>query len=323
MNWTEVTIYTTSKGIDPVTGALLQLGINGFVIQDAQDFEDFLQDTTIYWDYVDDELMKLKECETTVTVYLADNMQGVETLASIRESLDRMKKLDAQKEWGRLSAELKGVKEEDWENNWKQYFKPFPVGEKFVIKPTWEVWEKQDGRTILEIDPSSSFGTGSHHTTQLCITRLEKLVKPGDMVLDMGCGSGILGIAAILMGANYVTGVDIDENSVRIARENFAQNGVSFEKFQLFCGNVVESPDLQQKIGFEKYNVIAANIVADVILAMSNLLPRFLKPGGVLITSGIIEPRKEEVKAGLEAQGLIITGEYTQSEWVCYTATKE
>ena len=186
-NWTEVTIWTTSAGIDAVTGMLMDLGIDGFVIEDAQDFADFLKDTEIYWDYVDEELSKEKqETETNVKIYVEDSPEGAELLAQVDAGLAAIRTRDAEGAFGRCVTELASIRREDWENNWKQYFKPFAVGEKFIIKPSWETCDNLDGRIVLEIDPSSSFGTGTHNTTQLCICELERLVKPGDRLLDMG-----------------------------------------------------------------------------------------------------------------------------------------
>ena len=167
MNWVEMDIYTTTEGIEAVTGSLLGMGINGFVIKDAKDFQDFLDDKDGNWDYIDDDLMGLKNCETTVTVYLPENAQGLENLEAMKLELKALKKRDVNNEFGRLEYELKNVKEEDWANNWKQYFKPLCVGEKLLIKPSWEKVAEGEKRKILEIDPASSFGTGQHNTTQL------------------------------------------------------------------------------------------------------------------------------------------------------------
>ena len=173
MNWTEVNIYTTTEGIEPVCGRLLNVGVTGFQIRDAKDFEDFLNDKTGNWDYIDDDLMNLKDCETCVTFYLADNSQGADMLAMVRSEMAELAAMDSEKKFGRLATELSNVREEDWANNWKQYFKPLTVGDKLVIKPSWEKYDGNDSRTILEIDPESSFGTGQHNTTQLCLELLE------------------------------------------------------------------------------------------------------------------------------------------------------
>ena len=227
MNWTEAVIYTTSEGADIVCGCLIGLNITGFVIKDSKDFEDFLDNKISNWDYIDDDLMGLKDCETSVTVYLPSNNQGAELLLLIKDELNALKQRDIDGVFGRLEVELSSVSEDDWANNWKKYFKPLKIGEKLLVKPTWEdIPEGEDDRTVIEIDPASSFGTGQHHTTQLCLENIEKYMQAGDKALDLGCGSGILSIACILLGAESITMVDIDENSVKIANENLLQNNI-------------------------------------------------------------------------------------------------
>ncbi len=316
MNWFETKIYTNTKGIDSVTGILLNIGINGFVIEDSADFENFLEDTEIYWDYVDEDLMKLKEQETNITVYLPENAQGVEMLNQIRKE---MSKLSETGDFGRLSVECVNVKEEDWENNWKQYFKPFKVGKKFVIKPSWETYEEETDRIILEIDPSSSFGTGTHETTKLCIESLEKYLKPQDTVLDMGTGSGILAVASLQLGAKSVKAIDIDQNSVKIAGENLEKNQLS--NYELFCGNVISDSELLSKIT-DKYDVIVANIVADVIIAMKEILYSNAKENGILVTSGIIKERYEEVQTALLNTGFTLVEFKEKNDWVALVLKK-
>ena len=321
MEWMEVSIYTTSEGIEPVTGSLLQLGINGFVIEDSNDFAEFLESATPHWDYVDESLLRLRDCETCVKLYLAGNEQGAEQLAGVRHELSRLRALDAQGRWGRLELDLGSVREEDWANNWKQYFKPLAIGERLLIKPTWEEVNDPQGRTVLEIDPGASFGTGQHNTTRLCLELLEKAVHPGDRVLDMGCGSGILSIAALLMGAGSALGVDIDQNAVRVARENARQNHIARERLALCCGDVIGDAAFRRGLG-AGYDLITANIVADVLIAMSPLFPEFLRPGGELIASGIIEGRYGEVEEALRAQGFQLAGKLELGDWVALVCRK-
>lgn len=318
-NWTEVTIWTTTAGIDAVTGMLMDLGIDGFVIEDAQDFADFLKDTEIYWDYVDEELSKEKqEAETNVKIYIEDSPEGAELLAQVDAGLAAIRARDAEDAFGRCVTELASIRREDWENNWKQYFKPFAVGEKFIIKPSWETCDNPDGRIVLEIDPSSSFGTGTHNTTQLCICELERLVKQGDRLLDMGCGSGILSIAARLLGASDIGAADIDPNAVNIARENAEKNG--FE-LTTYVGDVTGDTALDEQIG-GGYDIIVANIVADVIMGMQEILKRKLKDDGTLIVSGIIAPRADEVQESLLGAGFVLQNRQQSGDWVAMTLTK-
>ena len=317
MNWLETKIYTTTNGIDHVTGVLLNIGVTGFVIEDGKDFENFLVDPDIHWDYIEEDLMKLKDQETNITIYLAENAQGFEMLNQIKSEMNILKQSCA--DFGRLDVVCLNVNEEDWENNWKQYFKPFKVGEKFVIKPSWESFDEKTSRTILEIDPSSSFGTGSHETTKLCIETLENYVKCDDKVLDMGTGSGILSVAALLLGAKNIVALDIDQNSVKIAQENLEKNNLS--NFTLYCGNVIDNDDLASKIS-DKYDVVVANIVADVIMGMKEILYSNVKDGGYLITSGIIKERYLEVQDALITQGFELIEFKEKNDWVALVLKK-
>ncbi|WP_069997924.1 50S ribosomal protein L11 methyltransferase [Cellulosilyticum sp. I15G10I2] len=320
MNWLEVTIYTSKQGLEIITGVLLQLGVTGFVVQDPDDFDEFLKGWGTEWDYMDEEVEKLKDSETSITVYFADNMQGNETFVELKNILARLKASDTEQNYGELTLELGNVNEEDWANNWKQYFKPFEVGEKFVIKPSWEEYKGQTNRMILEIDPNSSFGTGQHYTTQLCICQLEKSITQDCRVLDMGCGSGILSVAAVLLGAKEVTAVDIDQNSVNIAEDNFKKNNISSNTFKTYCGNVIENNDLAEAISSEGYDIVVANIVADVILFMKDIFGKFLKPQGILIASGVIGERSKEVEEALQESGFEIDEITEKNDWVAITA---
>jgi len=314
MNWTEVNIYTTTEGIDPVCGCLLGIGVTGFAIRDSKDFEEFLNDKTGNWDYIDDDLMNLRDCETCVTVYLPDDSQGADMLSALRSEMSALAERDENKAFGRLAAELANVREEDWANNWKQYFKPLTVGEKLVVKPSWEEYDKNDNRTVLEIDPASSFGTGQHNTTQLCLELIEKNLRTDDRVLDLGCGSGILSIAAILLGADNVTAVDISQNSVETAKENASKNSIPAENYRAYCGDIISDNALVEKIG-GGFDLIAANIVADVLIAMSPLFERFVKKGGKLILSGIITERADEVIEAVKSKGYTLVELREKDGW--------
>lgn len=315
-NWTEVTIWTSTVGIDAVTGMLMDHGIDGFVIEDSQDFADFLQDTEIYWDYVDEDLAKEKtDAETNVKIYVEDSPAGAELLAQVNAGLAAIRARDTEHAFGRCVTELASIRQEDWENNWKQYFKPFRVGERFIIKPSWETCEPEEGRMILEIDPSSSFGTGTHNTTQLCICELEHLVKPGMRLLDMGCGSGILAVAAHMLGAEDIAAVDIDPNAVKIAAENAEKNGFSL---RTHVGDVIGDQALSDEIGGE-YDLIVANIVADVIMGMQDILKSKLTADGILIVSGIIAPRADEVQESLLNAGFVLDKRDQSGDWVAMT----
>ncbi|MCR5016429.1 MAG: 50S ribosomal protein L11 methyltransferase [Ruminococcus sp.] len=314
MEWTEVNIYTTADGIELLCSKLTDIGIKGFVIKDSEDFKEFLENKNGQWDYIDDDLMGLADCETCITVYLPCNDQGADMLNSVRAMLAEMKSSDTEGAYGRLEAELASIREEDWANNWKQYFKPLKVGDTLVIKPSWEEYDDAGERIILEIDPASSFGTGQHHTTRLCLEILEGCVKEGDRILDLGCGSGILSIAAILLGAENAVAVDIDENAAATAKENAIKNHIPAEDYKTYFGNILSDEKLAAEIDGQ-YDIITANIVADVLIAMKGYFKRYLRDGGYLIVSGIIEERMEEVLSAIEECGFTRLGVNVKEGW--------
>lgn len=324
MEWTEVNIYTTTEGIELVCSKLTDIGVKGFAIRDAEDFKEFLENKNGQWDYIDKDLLGLTDCETCITVYIPSNDQGAEMLTAIKSMLSEMRANDTEKLYGRLEAELTSIREEDWANNWKQYFKPFKVGEKLFVKPTWEEAETPDGRKTLLIDPESSFGTGQHHTTRLCLELLESALKEGDRVLDMGCGSGILSIAASILGANEVTAVDIEENAVKIATKNAKKNNISLDNYTLYCGNILDDESLVEKIEKDGcYDLILANIVADVLKAMAPLFNKFLRKGGTLIVSGIITEREKEVLDAIIENGFELSIANEKEGWAAAKLIKK
>ena len=316
MNWFEAKISTTSGAIDNVTGILLGLGITGFLIEDNADFEEYLNSEKNPSIYIDDEFIASQNKETAVTVFLPENEQGKNTLIAMREEFIRVKNDCPEFDFGSLEISLNNVAEESWADNWKKYFKPFKIGKKLLIKPSWEEVENEENREILNIDPGSSFGTGRHHTTKLCLEQLENVIKGGEKVFDIGCGSGILSIACLLLGAKSAVGVDIDENSVRIALENSEINNIDGEKFTAYWGNILDDEELCEKIGND-YDVIAANIVADIIIAMAPLFRRFMKPNALLVTSGIIYRQVDEVKEALKQNEFEILEEHQENDWYC------
>lgn len=315
MNWLETEIFTSTNGVDELCANLLDVGIKGFVIKDANDFQEFLDNKYGHWDYIDDDLMNLSNCETSVTVYIPDDTQGAEMIITLKALLKKLKSNDVDNKFGRLEFQFSNVKEEDWANNWKQYFKPLKVGEKLLIKPSWEEYNNLDNRIILEIDPASSFGTGQHNTTKLCLEFLETCIQKGDKVLDLGCGSGILSIGAMLLGAESIVAVDIEDHCVRTAIENAQKNNIPLEKYVAYCGDIINDVELSNKIN-DTYDIITANIVADVLIGMRNHFKKYLKDNGILIISGIIDERKDEVIEKITEIGFTVEGIKELDGWV-------
>ncbi len=313
MDWIQITIYTTSEGIEAVSGRLLQLGIYGIEIVDEKDFKEFLEENKSIWDYVDDDLIKEKEGETCIKTYISAT--DPDTLSAIKTSMAELKEYDKDGVFGRLEISLDDIKEEDWSNNWKKYFHTMEIGETLIVKPFWEEAPDTD-KTVFEINPGLSFGTGSHHTTRLCLEDIQNTVKSGDKVLDLGCGSGILSVVSLMYGAESAVAIDIDPNSMDTAYDNLKRNDLPKEKYSVIIGNILSDEELQEKILAEKYDLILANIVADVIIAALPLVKKAIKPDGTFITSGIVSDRAEEVIEAIKENGFEIISEKRSADWV-------
>ena len=316
MKWLELHLDTQPAGIEPATELLSEYGIDSLMIDEEGDFKDFLENNHQYWDYVDDELMEQMHGKSRITFYLEDSAEGYNTLAQFRIGLSAFKKQHP--EYAPLILSMENVEDADWENNWKQFYKPMEIGERLLVVPEWEQ-AQEDGRVKLVLNPGLTFGTGSHDTTQLCMCALEDNVKPGDTVLDMGTGSGILAIAAAMLGAEVRTVVDIDENCLRTAQENAEKNHVSIGRG--LCGDALRDEKLAADIG-SGYSVIVANIVADVIIGMAPMFFAKTAEGGTLICSGILNERADEVRAALEKAGFEVVNHAKSDDWSAFTAKK-
>ena len=324
MEWIEVFVATSQMGLEPVEGVLYQCGLNGLMIHDEADFAEFLENPNREWDYVADELVEEKQEQTTgITFFLRDNLYGREQLSQIKSALQSVKETEKELDLGSLEVTMKNVAEEDWANNWKKYFKPFPVGDKIMIKPSWEELPAQTDKIILKIDPGHIFGTGTHETTQLCMELIEKYVKKDDMVLDIGCGSGILSIASLLLDAKEADAVDIDPNAIQIAYENSDRNDIDRNRYHVKAGNILEDKELQASYSGKKYDLVAANIVADVIIALTKQVPVYIKDGGIFLCSGIITERKEDVLEALKAANFAVLGIKEKTSWVAIATRYE
>lgn len=315
-NWIEIFIETTKEGFEPVSGIIYQCGITGVMIEDADDFEEFLENPARDWDYIEDELVEQKHnAKNGITFFVRDNMNGKETFELVKEMLKNAKENEKEIDFGSLDITVKNIKEDDWANNWKKYFKPFAVGDKIVIRPSWEEYNDDGNKTVLKIDPGHVFGTGTHETTQLCIELIENYLKKDDMVLDIGCGSGILSIASLLLGAKYADAVDIDPNAIDIAYTNAGMNDIGRETYDVVSGNILEDEDLNEKYSGKKYDVVEANIVADVIIALTDKIPQYIKDGGVFISSGIIVERLDDVLEALKEHGFEVLEVKKKKGW--------
>ena len=315
MNWLKVTIYTSHEGIEPVSGRLYRLGITGLEIEDAEEFDDFLEESKAYWDYVDDELVEKMHGETKVIAYVSDDIAGHELLLGIKSTLVELKQMDSDGAFGRLELETDGMTEQDWANNWRKYFHQMEIGEKIMIKPMWEELTEPTDRIVFNIEPGMSFGTGSHYTTQLCLEALERYIKKSDKMLDLGCGSGILSVIALMLGADEAVAVDIDPNAVDTAYQNAARNDIDKSRYTVLAGNVVTDSDIQTAISKNKYEVVCANIVADVIIGLAPVVRQYMTDDGVLITSGIISDRIDDVVNALTENGFTVTEINRRKDW--------
>ena len=302
MRWIEAAIPTRSEEIDELGLRLVELGVGGFSIEDEADFKGFLEHNHQYWDYVDEGLDAHFSGLSQIKFYLPDDEEGKKKLGELREAL------------GRLFS-ISYVEDSDWENNWREYYKPLEIGEKLLIVPEWDR-EERDGRISLVLDPGLLFGTGSHATTRMCLCALQEVSPAGRRVLDLGCGSGILGIGACLLGCKSLTGCDIDPKAPDVAAANAALNGIGPDRFRIYAGDILSDEALQQSIG-GGYEIVLANIVADVIIPLSAIAPRFLTKPGIFITSGIIDGREDEVMRALTDNGFTIIDHKHEDEWHC------
>ena len=314
MKWLEVHIDTNHQGLEQVEAFLSGQGIDSVVIDDEGEFQDFLENNHQYWDYVDEDLMAAEKGKSRVTFYLEANEDGFSTLAQVRVALAEFK--ERHPECGSLLMTLDNLEESDWENNWKQFYKPMEIGDRLIVIPEWENADIGN-RVPLILNPGLTFGTGSHATTRLCLKALEQRVHGGERVLDLGCGSGILSIAALKLGAAHAFACDIGDKCQDVAYENAALNGIGKDVYTVRTGDILTDAALQSEIG-GGYDVVLANIVADVIIALAPAVRPLLKPDGVFICSGIIDDRAVEVADKLRQAGLAIL-ESNQSEgWFSY-----
>lgn len=317
MKWTRYRIKTTTAAAELVIAMLVENGIDGVEIEDNVGISEE-DKKRMFIDFL--PVLPIDEGVSYVSFYVEDDSNEDEFMPAVKAGLDELRDF---MDIGEGSIVKSETEDKDWINNWKQFFKSFEV-DGIVIKPTWEdIKPEYEGKMMIEIDPGIAFGTGLHETTQLCMKQLKKHVKPDTKILDVGCGSGILSIIALKMGAESAVGIDIDENATVATRENLETNNIPLDKCEVITGNILEDDSIREQIGYECYDIVAANILADVLLPLTPLVPAHLKKGGLYITSGIIDMKEDEVKAAVEATGQFEILEITrQKDWSSITARK-
>ena len=309
MAWLEITIETDAGRIESAAAALTAQGFAELVIEDQQEFETFLEGNRDYWDYIDEEFQQKLQGLSRIKLYLEDTDEA------------GMKKLKAAAEKLGLPMTVAALPETDWEESWKDNYPAVEVGRNLIVVPYWQS-EETNGRTPIILDPGLTFGTGAHASTQMVMETMEETVRPGFRCLDLGSGSGILSIAALRLGAKSAIGVDIDPKAEDIARENAAYNGYAAPEFTALTGNVTEDKALMTELSRQEYDLVLVNIVADVIIGLAPVLPEFLTENSLLICSGILDVRLQDVRDALTAAGLEIVAAREKEDWRCVSARR-
>lgn len=315
MNYYEVKIFTSSQGIDAVSSVLTMLGNETFMIEDSSVVEELLKKENSYdWDYVDESVIAQQKEESRITLYLEPDETAEASIAAIKSAISMLKEQDPNGVFGRLEVTDTYESDDEWKDKWKEFFKPSKMTDNIVIKPTWEEYEPAEGEMVIEIDPGMAFGTGTHATTRMCVKHLEKYItSENDKVLDLGCGSGILSIAAALLGSKNVYGVDIDPNAVAASAENVEMNGLS-DVIEIVYGDVTEGLGM-------KADIIAANLMADLIIMLAPDIAKHLEGKKIFISSGILEEKLEDVLKAIKGSGFEIIEVLHEDEW-CAVAAK-
>ena len=316
MKWNKFRIKTTTEAEDIVCSSLMDLGIQGVEVEDKipltqrekeQMFVDILPEID-----VDDGV-------AYISFYLEEDEDKEKMLQAVREEL---KEIGTYVNVGSMEIEESQTEDVDWVNNWKQYFNQFTIDDVLII-PSWEdVQPEDEDKMIIHIDPGTAFGTGMHETTQLCIRQIKKYVTEDTEILDVGCGSGILGMLALKFGAKHSTGTDLDLCAIDATHENMEVNGISRDQYRVMIGNIIDDKEVQDQVGYDRYDIVAANILADVLVPLTPVILNHLKTGGIYITSGIIEEKEETVVEAVKAAGLEVLEVNHQGEWVSVTARK-
>ena len=307
--WLEVSLNVKAEDLDQVSAQLIANGVPGLAVEEEEEFRAFLEQNRQYWDYVDDELLERMKGVSRIKLYVTDDDDGKKQLAAYLAGVD-------------LPYTTVPLREYDWAHSWQKYYRPLAVGEKLWIVPEWErdTADLPAGAVRLLMNPGLTFGTGSHASTQLCLEGIQEVLKPDSLVLDLGCGSGILAVAALCLGARHATGVDIDPKAVDVAYENAALNDIGRDKCRFLAGNVISDQSLVDELAQEKADLVLANIVADVIIPLAPVVPRLLAAEGTFLCSGIIDTRADEVADALKQAGLTVTRRREKNGWVALEA---
>lgn len=319
MQWIEVTVRTAPEGIDLLCAELTEAGFDSFMVDDSAQFEQFLEDSRDYWDYVDEALAQKMRSISQVRLYLEEETAQAQ-LAELRSLLAELPARYPACPFGPLTIALEDVPDEDWENSWKASYRPLPIGEKLLIVPQWMTVDDTQGRLPVILDLGLTFGTGEHASTRMCLCALEGLISGGERVADLGSGSGILSIAALRLGAGSAVGIDVDPAAEHIARENAARNGFGADRFSACTGNVITDRARMEELAAGRYDVVCANIVASVLVQLAPVVPNFLKPNGIFLCSGILNEREQEVRGAIAAAGLTVFAQRREDGWSCLLA---
>ena len=315
MKWLEIQVFTTDLGCEVVSGALNAAGIASLEIDESREcVMAFIREHAVYWDFADPDTIGTDE--PCVKGYVADLPENLCVVEAARERIAALKGMDLGFDMGSLLFTITRVDDENWANNWKRYYKPHDVGKRLFICPSWEPCPPTERKTLL-LDPGMAFGTGEHHTTRMCLELLDEVIKDGDSVLDLGCGSGILSISARILGAYRAIAVDIDPVCDKVARQNAKLNGVADDNYSVYTGDVLKDEELQHRIS-GKYEVVLANIVADVVMALAPFAKTCLAEDGAFIVSGIIDDRADEVKASLILDSFTVEKVVESGGWFAF-----
>ena len=311
MAWLEITIDTASREVETVAQGLTARGFSDLVIEDEQEFEEFLEENRAYWDYIDENLQQQLQGLSRIKLYLEDTDEA------------SLKRLRAYAEEAGLPMTVSPLAQTDWEESWKENYPPQEIGADLVVLPCWLAQDYGGSRKQVILDPGLTFGTGAHPSTQMVMEAMEQAVFPGARCLDLGSGSGILSITALRLGAVQAVGVDIDPKAEDIARENAGYNGFSSPEFTALTGNVTADKELMERLAAESWDVVLVNIVADVIIGLAPVLPLFLRENTKLICSGILDSRLNDVTAALTAAGITVEQTRAKEDWRCVCAHRE